>query len=197
MFTGLVEGKVTLVARLDQGHGHRLTFDLAELADGVVLGDSIALAGCCLTVVARDGSQCAFELGSETLSRTLFGVLELGQSVNCERSVRAGDRLGGHFVTGHVDAIGNVIERRDEGEWRFLHFHGPQPLMRHMASKGSVAIDGVSLTVVHADDDSFSVALIPHTLDATTLGRLIKGSQVHLESDILAKYVARQLEGTA
>jgi riboflavin synthase len=195
VFTGLVEGKVPLVERQLAGTGQRLTFDLGDLAKGANLGDSIALSGCCLTIVAMDGAHCAFELGSETLSRTLFGKLRLGDFVNCERSLRAGDRLGGHFVTGHIDAVGTVVERRDEGSWRFLHFGGPSVLMRQMASKGSVAVDGVSLTIVDANDDRFSVALIPHTLAFTTLGTLEVGSPVHLESDILAKYVARQLDG--
>jgi len=193
VFTGLVEGKVPLVRREVDGAGQRLTFELGELVGDAGLGDSIALSGCCLTIVAIEGGQCTFELGSETLSRTWFGRLNVGGLVNCERSLRAGDRLGGHFVTGHVDALGTVVQRRDEGQWRFLHFQGPRPLMRQMASKGSAAVDGVSLTIVDADDDQFSVALIPHTLDVTTLGMLAMGSQVHLESDILAKYVARQL----
>jgi riboflavin synthase len=197
VFTGLVEGTVALVERVIAGAGHQLTFDLGPLAQGVQIGDSICLSGCCLTVVAIDGARCTFELGSETLSRTCFGDLQVGNKVNCERSLRAGDRLGGHFVTGHIDAVGTVILRKDEGEWRFLHFSGPIDLMRHMASKGSVAVDGVSLTIVEADDSHFSIALIPHTLQATTLGSLEKGSQVHLESDILAKYVARQLEAKA
>ncbi|MCU0709031.1 MAG: riboflavin synthase [Pirellula sp.] len=197
MFTGLVEGMVTLVERSVEGAGQALTFDLGPLAQGVQIGDSIALSGCCLTVIRMDGTRCTFELGSETLSRTLFQELAVGGQINCERSLRAGDRLGGHFVTGHVDAVGTVIERKDEGEWRFLHFNGPPGLMRHMAEKGSVAVDGVSLTIVQADDQQFSVALIPHTLEVTTLGALEKGSRVHLESDILAKYVARQLEAKA
>jgi riboflavin synthase len=197
VFTGLVEGMAVLVDRAVGGFGQRLTFDLGPLSEGVQQGDSICLSGCCLTVVAIDGAHCTFELGSESLSRTWFGDLQSGGRVNCERSLRAGDRLGGHFVTGHVDAVGTVIARRDEGEWRFLHFSGPVALMRHMAGKGSVAIDGVSLTIVDADDSHFSVALIPHTLLVTTLGGLDTGSRVHLESDILAKYVARQLEGRA
>jgi riboflavin synthase len=197
VFTGLVEGMVTLVDRIAVGTGERMTFDLGPLADGVQIGDSICLSGCCLTVVAIDGARCTFELGSETLSRTCFGSLEVGDHINCERSLKAGDRLGGHFVTGHVDAVGTVLHRKDEGEWRFLHFSGPIELMRHMATKGSVAVDGVSLTIVDADDSHFSVALIPHTLQVTTLGTLRTGSRVHLESDILAKYVARQLEAKA
>ncbi len=188
---------VTLVERLDIGAGERLVFDLGPLIEGVSIGDSICLSGCCLTVVAIQDSQCSFELGSETLSRTRFGDLSIGGQVNCERSLKAGDRLGGHFVTGHVDAVGEVIERKEEGDWRFLYFRGPLHLMRHMASKGSVAVDGVSLTIVDADDSHFSVALIPHTLAVTTLGTLQTGSRVHLESDILAKYVTRQLEAKA
>jgi riboflavin synthase len=197
VFTGLVEGTVPLVGREIVGFGHRLSFDLGPLAAGTQIGDSICLAGCCLTVVAIDGDRCTFEVGTETLSRTCFGELEIGGRVNCERSLKAGDRLGGHFVTGHIDAVGMVTHRSDEGEWRFLEFSGPSQLMRHMAGKGSVAIDGVSLTVVEADDSCFRVALIPHTLEATTLGMLQRGDRVHLESDILAKYVARQLEAKA
>jgi riboflavin synthase len=188
---------VTLVERAVEGAGQALTFDLGPLAQGVQIGDSIALSGCCLTVIRVDGTCCTFELGSETLSRTLFPELAVGGQLNCERSLRAGDRLGGHFVTGHVDAVGTVIDRKDEGDWRFLTFQGPSGLMRHMAEKGSVAVDGVSLTIVHANNEQFSVALIPHTLDVTTLGSLKSGSRVHLESDILAKYVARQLEANA
>lgn len=188
---------VTLQGRAAEGAGQRLTVDLGPWSEGVRVGDSICLSGCCLTVVAIDGARCAFELGSETLSRTWFADFPIGGLINCERSLRAGDRLGGHFVTGHVDAIGTVVERRDEGEWRFLHFRGPAYLMRHLVGKGSVAVDGVSLTVVQADDSQFSVALIPHTLEVTTLGSLDIGSRVHLESDILAKYVARQLQAQA
>jgi riboflavin synthase len=194
VFTGLVEGMVPLLDRGVEGAGQRMTFDLHRLSEGVRIGDSIALSGCCLTVVALDGSRAAFELGSETLSRTRLGGLRIGQCVNCERSLQVGDRLGGHYVTGHVDALGTVVARRNEGPWRFLEFRGPLACMRQMAPKGSVAVDGVSLTLVRADDEAFSVALIPHTLEATTLGQLELGHCVHVETDVLAKYVARQLE---
>jgi riboflavin synthase len=183
--------------RVVAGAGQRMTFDLHRMSEGVKIGDSIALSGCCLTVVALDASRAAFELGSETLSRTRLGGLQIGQSVNCERSLQVGDRLGGHYVTGHVDALGTVVARRDEGPWRFLEFRAPLSCMRQMAPKGSVTIDGVSLTLVRADDEAFSVALIPHTLDATTLGQLEIGHSVHVETDVLAKYVARQLESLA
>ena len=198
MFTGLVESKAILTAAIPIGPGKRLIFDLGKLAnsDGkpIGLGDSIALSGCCLTVVEIDGSLCHFELGSETLSKTNFGHLAPGQEVNCERSLRVGDRLGGHFVTGHIDGLGLLRHIRNEGQWRFYEFTAPIPLLRQMAPKGSITIDGVSLTLVEADDAHFSVALIPHTLEVTTLGNLQSGDAVHLETDVLAKYIARQLE---
>ena len=198
MFTGLVESKAILTAATPIGPGKRLIFDIGKLAnsDGkpIGLGDSIALSGCCLTVVEIDRSLCHFELGSETLSKTNFGHLAPGQEVNCERSLRVGDRLGGHFVTGHIDGLGLLRHIRNEGQWRFYEFTAPIPLLRQMAPKGSITIDGVSLTLVEADDDHFSVALIPHTLEVTTLGNLQSGDAVHLETDVLAKYIARQLE---
>ena len=198
MFTGLVESKAILTAAIPIGPGKRLIFDLGKLAnsDGkpIGLGDSIALSGCCLTVVEIDRSLCHFELGSETLSKTNFGHLAPGQEVNFERSLRVGDRLGGHFVTGHIDGLGLLRHIRNEGQWRFYEFTAPIPLLRQMAPKGSITIDGVSLTLVEADDDHFSVALIPHTLEVTTLGNLQSGDAVHLETDVLAKYIARQLE---
>jgi len=194
MFTGLVESKVPLVGSEPCGPGKRLIFDLGPLAHSVAIGDSIALSGCCLTVVEIANALCHFELGSETLSKTSFGTIEIGDEVNCERSLQVGQRLGGHYVTGHVDGLGTVTEIREEDQWRFIEFSAPIHLLRQMAPKGSVTIDGVSLTLVRADDLAFSVALIPHTLAVTTLGALQKGKKVHLETDILAKYVARQLE---
>jgi len=194
LFTGLVEGTVPLIRRISEGAGEKFTFDLGNFAEGVRTGDSIAFAGCCLTVVALAGTEATFELGSETLSKTTFRGTGIGDHVNCERSLRVGDPLGGHYVTGHVDGLGTVDQIREEGPWRFFRFTAPLHLLRQMAAKGSIAIDGVSLTLVDASDQLFSVALIPHTLDVTTLGKLHVGSQVHLETDVLAKYVARQLE---
>lgn len=191
MFTGLVEAKVTLVESRQEGTGKRMGFDLGTLSDGVQIGDSIALNGCCLTVVEQKSTTCWFELGAETLARTSLGRLALGSSANCERSLRVGDRMGGHFVTGHVDGLGTLQERRDEGEWSYLYFSAALPLMRQMASKGSITIDGVSLTLVDANDEFFSVALIPHTLKLTTLGNRQIGDEVNLETDILAKYAQR------
>jgi riboflavin synthase len=144
-----------------------------------------------LTVVAIEGLTCWFELGSETLSRTSLGRLAVSDTANCERSLKVGDRMGGHYVTGHVDGQGRLRERLDDGQWSYFFFEAPLPLLRQMVSKGSITIDGVSLTLVDANDEFFSVALIPHTLSETTLGRLQEGDQVNLETDILAKYVQR------
>ncbi len=195
MFTGLVEAKVSLKDTFIEGTGKRMGFDLGPICEGVCIGDSIALNGCCLTVVAIDGTKCWFELGAETLSRTSLGRLEISDAANCERSLKVGDRLGGHYVTGHIDGLGIVERRRDEGEWSYFYFWAPLSLLRQMVSKGSITVDGVSLTLVEANDEFFSVALIPHTLANTTLGSLKVGDQVNLETDILAKYVERAVSG--
>jgi len=191
MFTGLVEGKVPLVESVADGSGKRMGFDLGPLCDGVRIGDSIALNGCCLTVIAIDGTRCWFELGSETLARTSLGRLSLMEAANCERSLRVGDRMGGHFVTGHIDGQGSLERRSDDGQWSTFYFKAPLSLLRQMASKGSITVDGVSLTLVDANDEYFSLALIPHTLANTTLGSLRAGDEVNLETDLLAKYVQR------
>ena len=193
MFTGLVEAKVPLIETSVEGTGKRMGFDLGTVCDGVRIGDSIALNGCCLTVVAIQGTQCWFELGAETLARTSLGRLDVSDFANCERALKVGDRLGGHYVTGHIDGQGVLDRRRDEGEWSYFYFKAPLSLLRQMASKGSITVDGVSLTLVDANDEFFSVALIPHTLSNTTLGGLQVGDQVNLETDILAKYVQRAL----
>jgi len=183
-----------LVKIHDEPPGKRFTIDAGEVAEGVVVGDSIANNGCCLTVVKVEGSKLDFEAGAETLSRTNLGKLAEGSPVNLERSLKVGDRLGGHYVTGHIDGQGILMDRQNDPPWATLRFQIPKRLASQIASKGSIAIDGVSLTIVDADEDSFSVALIPHTLDVTTLGKLSDGDEVNLETDILAKYVQRTLE---
>jgi riboflavin synthase len=193
MFTGLVETMGEVAAFSPEGPGARLTIQSPLIADGLKHGDSVAVNGCCLTVVATDNELFQFEAGSETLKRTNLGKLARGHQVNLERSLKAGDRLGGHFVTGHIDGLGTVRKRIQEGQWWFYHFETPPTLIHHLASKGSIAVDGVSLTVVDVDETSFSVALIPHTLAMTTLGQRQEGDTVNLETDILAKYVERQL----
>ena len=191
MFTGLVEGTAALVAMERQGSGTRLVFDLELLAKGVDIGDSIAISGCCLTVIAIDRTLVAFEAGEETLAKTHLGRLKLGDKSNIERSLRVGDRMGGHFVTGHIDGQGTLRRRIEDGSWAYFHFAASRSLLLQMAAKGSITIDGVSLTLVEVSHEEFSIALIPHTLSVTTLGQLREGDTVNLETDILAKYVQR------
>lgn len=195
MFTGLVESMAQVVEVLEVPPGRRLVIADDVVAADAALGDSIALNGCCLTVVEHDGNRLAFEAGPETLERTNLGALATGSAVNVERSLRFGDRMGGHLVTGHIDGPGTLDQRKDEGQWSTFWFRAPIELLRQMASKGSIAVDGVSLTLCEVTDERFSVMLIPHTLSVTTLGQLKPGDRVNLETDLLAKYVARQLEG--
>ncbi|MCC9645268.1 riboflavin synthase [Rhodopirellula sp. JC740] len=199
MFTGLVEsvGQVTSVE--EQPPGRKLVisapnFRFSDPDRDVKLGDSIAINGCCLTIVDIDGNDLAFEAGEETLSRTNLGELKTGSRVNLERSLAVGDRMGGHYVTGHVDCIGQLIERVDDPPWANLKFSVPPAYAQQIVGKGSIAIDGISLTVVDAGKDFFTVALIPHTLEVTTLGGRKVGDRINLETDLLAKYVQRTLQ---
>jgi len=193
MFAGLVEELGKVVDVEERAPGKRLVIEANLVSEDAGIGDSIAINGCCLTLVERDGTCLAFDAGPETLKCTNLGSLRSKFSVNLERSLRIGDRLGGHFVTGHVDAIGELDKRIDDHDWSTCWFRMPPALSRQMASKGSVAVDGVSLTLVDVKADLFSVALIPHTLRVTTLGQLVPGSPVNLETDLLAKYVQQQL----
>ena len=195
MFTGLVEtlGRVTEV--VPEPPGIRLVVDAGPLAAGVRLGESICVSGCCLSVVEHRDSRLDFQLGPETLARTTLGRIAAGGAVNLERSLLPSDRLGGHLVTGHVDGVGRLAERVQDGGWVTCRFWAPRPIAAQLAPKGSVAVDGVSLTVVDVAATGFSVALIPHTLDLTTLGRLAPDADVNLETDLVFKYVARWLEG--
>jgi riboflavin synthase len=166
----------------------------SDVAKTAKVGDSVAVSGCCLTVVKKARDLLEFEAGSETLNRTKFERLKRGDGVNLERSLQVGDRLGGHFVTGHIDGVATLIRRRDEGEWSHFTFRAGSRLTQYMASKGSIAIDGVSLTLVNVETDRFSVALIPHTLRHTTLGKMQVGETANIETDLLAKYVERYLD---
>src|SRR4051794_32751511 len=197
MFTGLVEllGRVERVQ--EEGPGRRLTLSAPSLLPGMKLGDSVAVNGCCLTVVELTADGFSFEAGPETLRLTNLGELRPGDRVNLERSLRLGDPLGGHFVTGHVDGLGQIAERRRDGDWEFIWFRAPPALAEQMAPKGSVAVDGISLTLVAVEADRFSVMLIPHTLAVTTLGFKTVGASVNLETDLLAKYVWKCLRATS
>ena len=193
MFTGLVAALGRVIAVTAEPPGVRLLVDAGPLADGAQIGESICVSGCCLSVVRIAGTGLEFQLGPETLQRTSLGRLTAGSGVNLERSLRLSDRLGGHLVTGHVDGQGRLAARLVQGEWVTCRFAAPPALLCQMAAKGSVAIDGVSLTVVDATPEWFSVALIPHTLSCTTLGGLVEGDTVNLETDLVFKYVDRWL----
>jgi riboflavin synthase len=195
MFTGIVSdvGKVIEFSR--NGEIARLVVDSSYDADGVALGASVANAGVCLTVVARSarnaGSRLAFDVGAETLAVTTLGELQPGRRVNLERSLKVGDELGGHLVSGHVDGIAEIVARRDFEGMAHFRFRAPAPLSRFIASKGSVALDGTSLTVNTVEGDEFEALLIPHTLAVTTWGERKTGDRVNLEVDRMARYAAR------
>lgn len=191
MFTGIVE-EVGRVARLQQrAGGTRFVVEADVVMDGLKVGDSVAINGACLTVVARDVRTFQVEATPETLRRTNLGALRQASGVHLERALTASGRVGGHFVQGHVDAVGSLASLRPEGDSVVATFTAPAEVMRYVVPKGSIAVDGVSLTVVDVAEDRFTVALIPHTLDVTLLTKQDIGSPVNLEADILAKYVAR------
>jgi riboflavin synthase len=193
MFTGIVQevGEVREVAHgVD---GTRLLVTLPGTAAGLRQGDSVAIDGVCLTATAIDGDTSAFDAMGETLARTTLGRLASGDPVNVEPALRAGDPLGGHVVQGHVDAVGEVVEVRQDGIAEVVRVRVPPGLERYLVEKGSVAVAGVSLTVSALHHDGFEVWLIPHTREATTLGRLAPGTPLNIEVDQLAKYVERLL----
>jgi riboflavin synthase len=172
----------------------RLTIEVpADFGSSGHLGESVAINGCCLTAVAIEGNRWSFQAGSETLSKTNLGRLRTCDVVNLERALPVDGRLGGHFVQGHVDGVGRVDRIERTGEWVTMWFRLPESLVRQLVPKGSVAVDGVSLTVVEIANNCFSVALIPHTLEMTTLGVRKSGDEVNIETDILGKYVQQLL----
>ena len=195
MFSGIVEALGTVAELRPEPPGCRLIIREPKIAAETAVADSISVNGCCLTVVETDAETMAFEAGPETLARTNLGDLESGSPVNLERALTVGDRLGGHFVSGHIDGVGTLLQRKDLGDWSDFYFSVSPQLALQMASKGSIAVDGVSLTIVDSEPDRFSVALIPYTLAVTTLGSLKVGGKVNLETDLLAKYVQRLVEG--
>jgi riboflavin synthase len=190
MFTGLVE-TTARVRRVDpDGDGVRLEIETPLTAE-LKQGDSIAVNGVCLTAVDPDGQSFRADVMAETLRRSSLGPLAAGDSVNVELPLRAGDRLGGHVVQGHVDGTGTVASLKDEGFARLVRIDAPPELLRYVVEKGSIAVDGVSLTVAAVDGESFTVSLIPETLERTTLGLATPGRVVNLEVDVLAKYVEK------
>ncbi|MFI0965506.1 riboflavin synthase [Streptomyces sp. NPDC021080] len=193
MFTGIVEelGEVTAVEILDDASRFRLRGPV--VTQGAQHGDSIAVNGVCLTVVEHEGDEFTADVMAETLNRSSLGALTVGSRVNLERPMAVGERLGGHIVQGHVDGTGAVIERKPSENWEIVKISLPGDLSRYVVEKGSITVDGISLTVVDAGPDFFTVSLIPTTLDLTTLGHKQPGDPVNLEVDVIAKYVERLL----
>lgn len=194
MFTGLVEEQGSIAAVEARPDGRRFWISATRVLEDAAIGDSIACCGCCLTVVELAPGRFAVEAVPETLKRTTLGDWAVGTPVNLERSLRLSDRLGGHLVQGHVDAVGTVLDVTAEGDGRRVAIALPHELHRFIAMKGSVTVDGVSLTVAGLTDERFEIAYIPHTLAATNAGALRKGTRVNLEVDLLARYLARMLE---
>jgi riboflavin synthase len=197
VFTGIVRELGVVAAIGPEQDGLRLEVEAPETAREAAVGDSISVGGCCLTAVTVGGGRIAFDAVPETLARTSLGALAPGARVNLEPALRAGEQLGGHYVQGHVDGVGTVRSVEPEGAGRRVWVDVPPGLLGYVAEKGSVAVDGTSLTVAALDGRGFAVALVPHTLAVTTLGELEPGAGVNVETDVLAKYVERLLRGRA
>ena len=194
MFTGIVRERGRVASVDGDGDGIRIRLEAPLTAGEAAIGDSVSLNGCCLTVVEAANGTLAFDAVPETLSRSSLDGLEAGAELNVEPALRAGDPLGGHYIQGHVDGVGRVRSVEPEGEGRRVWLDAPPEVLRYCVEKGSIAVDGVSLTIADLDEAGFAVALIPHTLAATTLGTLVTGARVNLEADVLAKYVERLVE---
>jgi riboflavin synthase alpha subunit len=191
VFTGIVRERGRVVSFEGDGQGARLHLSAPGAAAQAAIGDSVAIAGVCLTVVAIDGDELAFDAVAETLDRSSLGRLRAGDDVNVEPALRVGEPLGGHYVQGHVDGVGRVRAITREGDGVRMSFDAPEAVGRYCVEKGSVAVEGVSLTITEVVDGGFAVALVPHTLAETTLGALEPGDEVNLEADVLAKYVEK------
>lgn len=195
MFTGIVEELGTVAGIEDQGDAVRLTISAATVLSDAELGASIAVNGCCLTVATLGEKEWTADVMLETLKRTSLHALSVGDQVNLERAVTPSTRLGGHIVQGHVDGVGRVVSREPSEHWEVVTISLDPELARYVVEKGSIAVDGISLTVVSVTDDTFTVSLIPETLARTSLGFRAVGDEVNLETDIIAKHVEKLLGG--
>ncbi len=194
MFTGIVE-EIGVVKVLEHSpSGIRLIILASTILDDLAVGASVDVDGVCLTVVARNDQELSVDVSPETLSVTTLGKLEAGEPVNLERAMKINERIGGHLVAGHVDGVGSIRDRRQEGTAMVLTIEAPKEVLRYCISKGSITVDGVSLTINEVSERSFSVAIIPHTVKVTTLGLKHPGDPVNLESDLIGKYVERLLQ---
>jgi riboflavin synthase len=197
MFTGLVEEKGTLKEKKTAGDGFLLTIGASKVMSDLEIGSSISVNGCCLTVVKKDAGSFTVDTIEETLKKTNLGKLSIGDNVNLERSLKADARLGGHFVLGHVDTTGTVKEVQELSNSHFVTITFPESFKRYLIYVGSVAIDGVSMTVAQLKENSFSVGIIPHTWEETIFSSKKEGDTVNLEFDVLGKYVERIMQGKA
>ncbi len=195
MFTGIIEDKGKVLRADVRGQGRRLILRVPPHLTDLQLGDSINVNGACLTVVEKTGDSMAVDVSSETLEKTTFREVREGEEVNLELAMRLSDRLGGHIVTGHVDAVGILVERRSEREFVHLKIQVPKSVSRYVVAKGSIAVDGISLTVNACHGDEIQMTLSPYTLEKTTLINKRVGDQVNLEADVLGKYVEKLMEG--
>jgi riboflavin synthase len=193
VFTGIVRELGAVVSAEEVAGGRALVVRAPGTATRTKAGDSVAVDGCCLTAASIDGENLSFHAVPETIARSTLGALEAGDRVNVEPALRAGEELGGHYVQGHVDAVGRIESVEAEGEGLRVFVVAPEDVLRYCVEKGSITVDGVSLTIAELGDDAFAVALVPHTLEATTLSALRPGQAVNLEADVLAKYVERLL----
>ena len=195
MFTGIIEGLGTVSQVRPMDGGSRLTVAADFSLDGTGIGDSIAVNGACLTAVSLQGARFTVDVSPETLSKTTFKSIKIGDRVNLERALKLSDRLDGHLVSGHIDGLGTITGKQNQGNAIVVTFSVPESLSRYMIPKGSVAIDGVSLTINSCESQSFNVSIIPHTAKITTLGLKETGARVNIETDMLGKYVEKFLSG--
>ena len=195
MFTGIIEGLGTITAIRSSGHGKQLTLDADFVLDQTKTGDSIAVSGACLTVVEIDRKRFKADVSPETLAKTTFDKAKVGDRVNLERALRISDRIDGHLVSGHIDGIGTLTRKQTEGNANIVMIEVPESLTRYMITKGSVAVDGISLTVNTCGPSSFDVSIIPHTKKLTTIGFKKVGDLVNIETDMIGKYVERFIAG--
>jgi len=193
MFTGIIEGLGTITAVRPADQGRRLSIEADFVMDRTGIGDSIAVNGACLTAVRVSGKQFDVDVSPETLQRTTLGETRVGTRLNLERALRLSDRLDGHLVSGHIDGTGTLTHRKTTGNAIFIGFSVPESLARYMITKGSIAVDGVSLTINTCDARGFEVCIIPHTAQLTTIGQKKTGEKVNIETDIIGKYVERLL----
>ena len=194
MFTGIVRERGRIVSLEGDGEGLTLSVEAPETAAGLATGDSVSIDGVCLTAERVENGRVTLHAVPETLERSTLGTFAAGDDVNVEPALRAGEPLGGHYVQGHVDAVGRIRSVADEGDGRRVVVEAPPTVLGYCVEKGSITVDGVSLTIAGLEQDAFAAALVPHTLEVTTLGSLRPGDEVNLEVDVLAKYVERLLE---